>query len=103
MLEGDDQWRPATHLRPDTTNTSDLSQQTLPCCSALQSVDSLGRGESEDVDQHDLPPDPQSGPHNVSDNVGQRLHDLAVLVKIITSVLIRVRVRVDQPGLGGRG
>ena len=82
--------------------TSDLTQQTpLPCCSALQSVDSLGRGESEDVDQHDLPPDPQSGADNVSDDVGQRLHHLAVLEEIITSVL--VIVRVDQPAQGDRG
>ena len=92
MLEGDDQWGPATHLRPDTTD--ELTGYSL-------ALDSLGRGESEDVDQHDLPPDPQSGPDYVSDNVGQRLHHLAVLVEIIRSVLIIVRV--DQPAQGDRG
>ena len=85
MLEGDDQWRPASHLRPDTTN--ELTGYSL-------ALDSLGRGESEDVDQHDLPPDPQSGPDNVSDDVGQRLHHLPVLGKIIARVLISLRVEL---------
>ena len=95
MLEGDDQWGPAAHLGPEDKNT--LCSPGQPC----SAVDSLGGSQSEDVDQHDLPPEAQSGADNVSDNVGQRLHDLAVLGNIVTPALITVPV--DQPGLGGRG
>ena len=47
----------------------------------------LGGSKSEDVDQHDLPPDPQPGPHNVRDDVSQGLHALSLLnwEKIVSS------------------
>ena len=96
MLECDDQRRPAANLRP---------QQSVRNATFISYI--LGGSQSEYVDQHDLPPDPQPGPHDVGDDVGEGLHHLSVLdwqavdenvVPPVPSHLLHLRVHLEHLG-----